>query len=511
MFVSAMCVLPYFSLLVTGLFAVKTVGVVTITCYNDSPMVLDCSDKIIHINTANYGRTDGASTCPHTHVSDTDCHSPTSLSVVQTYCEGRSFCSVPLEGATFGPDPCHGTYKYLEVDYECVTPIPDVVEVGCFNTNTDDDPIESLECRDDHLVSHHLERENHVEKCAQAAAARGWTTFSLLDGGACHSDADACQNQDNFGETTDCGETGTSTKHVVYEIIQREIVCQDEVLHLECDCGFIHIVSANFGRSDPYTCGGPVLTTDCSSASSFSIVHEACERKTSCDIHAIHTLFGDPCVGTFKYLDVEYYCNQIPGELEQPSSAITCYYDSPMELSCIDLSIHILSANYGRTDGASTCPHTHVSDTDCHSPTSLSVVQNYCEGRSFCSVPLQGATFGPDPCYGIYKYLEVDYECVAAVLPFTVITCYNDSPMQLDCFDKSIHIVSANYGRTDGASTCPHAAVSDTDCHSPTSLSVVQSACEGNNACSITLTGTTFGPDPCVGTYKYLEVEVECV
>ncbi|XP_077863043.1 L-rhamnose-binding lectin CSL3-like [Saccoglossus kowalevskii] len=291
--------------------------------------------------------------------------------------------------------------------------LTEVVKVGCFNTNTDDEPIESLECRDDYLVFHHLERELHVEKCAQAAAARGWTTFSLLDGGACHSDADACQNQDNFGETIDCGATGTSSKHTVYEIIQTELVCEHQTLHLECDCGFIHILSANYGRKDGVTCGGPIKTTNCSATTSYNIVYDVCDGEISCDVVAENGVFGDPCVGTFKYLEVKYHCNQISGELAT-STVIVCQNEGVLELNCFDKSIHIVSANYGRTEDDSTCSyhHTHVIDTNCYAANSLSIVQTYCEGVSTCGVLSATNVFGTDPCPSTHKYLEVEYVCV---------------------------------------------------------------------------------------------------
>nr|XP_006811340.1 PREDICTED: rhamnose-binding lectin-like [Saccoglossus kowalevskii] len=142
-------------------------------CEGDT-LNIDCGSDVIHVLAANYGRTDGT-TCPHSAMSNQACFATNSLSIVTTACEGISICSIAALNSIFG-DPCHGTYKYLEVDYECVTPVepvPEVVKVGCFNTNTDDEPIESLECRDDYLVSHHLERELHVEKCARQLQLEG--------------------------------------------------------------------------------------------------------------------------------------------------------------------------------------------------------------------------------------------------------------------------------------------------------------------------------------------------
>ncbi len=40
-----------------------------------------------------------------------------------------------------------------------------------------------------------------------------------------------------------------------------------------------------------------------------------------------------------------------------------------------------------------------------------SVFSNRCDGRNSCSTGVTNAWFGSDPCYGIYKYLEVTYKC----------------------------------------------------------------------------------------------------
>lgn len=41
-------------------------------------------------------------------------------------------------------------------------------------------------------------------------------------------------------------------------------------------------------------------------------------------------------------------------------------------------------------------------------------------------------------------------------------------------------------------------------------MAKVKELCEGNQTCAIVVDNTNLGPDPCAGTYKYLEVEYEC-
>ncbi|XP_072023702.1 adhesion G protein-coupled receptor L2-like isoform X3 [Amphiura filiformis] len=87
-------------------------------------MDLRCpTGKVIMIEWANFGRTD-TETCPgYGPVDDTNCRSEgTSYDIVSTICNNRFSCSVPVNIAVFGVDPCPDTFKFLEVDLRCETP-----------------------------------------------------------------------------------------------------------------------------------------------------------------------------------------------------------------------------------------------------------------------------------------------------------------------------------------------------------------------------------------------------
>jgi hypothetical protein len=57
------------------------------------------------------------------------CDAPSSAAVVAAACVGQSFCSIPVEVATFAPDPCGGVYKFLAVTLAgaCAPPPPGVL------------------------------------------------------------------------------------------------------------------------------------------------------------------------------------------------------------------------------------------------------------------------------------------------------------------------------------------------------------------------------------------------
>lgn len=84
-------------------------------------------------------------------------------------------------------------------------------------------------------------------------------------------------------------------------------------MNIKCDRGsVIDIIRANYGRKTRRTCNtdgsSPILTTNCASENSFEIVNAKCNNQRHCSIEATNGIFGDPCEGTFKYLDVEYQC-----------------------------------------------------------------------------------------------------------------------------------------------------------------------------------------------------------
>ena len=87
------------------------------TCENQS-LTITCTNMVIRINSANYGRTAGSEICSGP-IYTTNCYASNSLSIVQSRCQGLTSCTITASNSVFG-DPCVGTYKYLEVDYTCV-------------------------------------------------------------------------------------------------------------------------------------------------------------------------------------------------------------------------------------------------------------------------------------------------------------------------------------------------------------------------------------------------------
>ncbi|XP_073730925.1 L-rhamnose-binding lectin CSL3-like [Misgurnus anguillicaudatus] len=291
--------------------------------------------------------------------------------------------------------------------------------------------------------------------------------------------------------TTCEGDTARLTCGLTSEVI----TCESDTANLHCDQGRIKVLSANYGRTNSATCSGgkpayQISNVQCTQSSSLSVLTSQCDGQTNCSISASNSVFGDPCVGTYKYLDVSYIC--IPsGTIIQKQTSCE---GGTFSINCNKQFIKVLSANYGRTNKA-TCstrkPAAQISNVKCIQSSSLRVLATKCDGAHACSVSVSGTVFG-EPCGGTYKYLNVSYICQPN--------------------SHFINVSAANYGRTNNE-TCstgrPAGQISNDQCTQNLTLSVLTTQCNGKQDCSITATNTVFG-DPCVGTYKYLDVSYTC-
>ena len=89
-----------------------------------------------------------------------------------------------------------------------------------------------------------------------------------------------------------------------------KIVCEGKSATLKCPVRkTIKILEATYGRTDMTTCKHPsIKTTSCSSTKPLPIIRKICDGVNSCEVTSSNGLYGDPCVGTYKYLVVRYIC-----------------------------------------------------------------------------------------------------------------------------------------------------------------------------------------------------------
>ncbi|KAM8754198.1 L-rhamnose-binding lectin SML-like isoform 1-T3 [Acanthopagrus schlegelii] len=189
---------------------------------------------------------------------------------------------------------------------------------------------------------------------------------------------------------------------------------------------------------------------------------------------------------------------------------ITCDdHNNVHRLSCDGGVIHVQAALYGRTD-KETCsegrPPQQLHNIQCSQKGVLEVFKRNCDGKKVCELSTVLVRTS-DPCHGIYKYLDTTFLCIPAV--HTVACEHSLAFLQCD-EGQVIFVLGADYGRHD-SSTCsinrPADQLQNTHCSSPTAK--VAESCNGKSSCSVKASNSVFG-DPCVGTYKYLEVAYRC-
>ncbi|XP_034438507.1 adhesion G protein-coupled receptor L2 isoform X8 [Hippoglossus hippoglossus] len=95
------------------------------------PIDLRCpGSDVIMIESANYGRTDDKiCDADPFQMENVNCYLPDAYKIMSQRCNNRTQCIV-ITGSDVFPDPCPGTYKYLEVQYECVPYSPCPTRIG---------------------------------------------------------------------------------------------------------------------------------------------------------------------------------------------------------------------------------------------------------------------------------------------------------------------------------------------------------------------------------------------
>ncbi|KAM9350787.1 L-rhamnose-binding lectin SML-like [Symphorus nematophorus] len=92
----------------------------------------------------------------------------------------------------------------------------------------------------------------------------------------------------------------------------RIVACEHTWAKLQCGRGrYIFVIRANYGRHDRTTCAykrPPCQVQNVYCSRPTYIVAKRCNGKNHCAVKASNSVFGDPCWGTYKYLEVVYTC-----------------------------------------------------------------------------------------------------------------------------------------------------------------------------------------------------------
>ncbi|XP_032225088.2 uncharacterized protein LOC5500813 isoform X1 [Nematostella vectensis] len=87
-------------------------------------------------------------------------------------------------------------------------------------------------------------------------------------------------------------------------------LCENRQGTLRCPKGKVIVVAyANYGRTAKGVCRhNSIKTTCCYSRKSKILIRKACHGKNKCALNARNSVYGDPCYGTYKYIEVFYHC-----------------------------------------------------------------------------------------------------------------------------------------------------------------------------------------------------------
>ncbi|XP_071486573.1 zonadhesin-like [Diadema antillarum] len=292
-----------------------------------------------------------------------------------------------------------------------------------------------------------------------------------------------------------------------------------------CECRLGKVLSGRGQCVNPHECGctmshdqdrfyaspGMTITQygcqkycECSAGNTLECQDYRCSDQGTCGAGK-DLRYGCHCMS--GYSGNGHYCQKEVIEYPRMHAVVT--EGQVMKLDCGDYMLDILDVGYGSLELV--C---EGEDEVCDALSSRAMVLEMCQGYQKCAIPACDRLFG-DPCFTRRHYLSVYYTCRRhpAVkhprLPYRKVIC-QDHPVMLNCRGGYINVLTASYGRSAGREICAHDNIADQSCHEPTSRAVVMKLCQGHEKCEIWANARTF-PDPCPNTYKYLEVQYECL
>jgi len=88
--------------------------------------------------------------------------------------------------------------------------------------------------------------------------------------------------------------------------------CEGTVLDIQCEEGtVINLVRANYGRFSISICnekGNTAWSVNCMEPRTLRVINARCGSQPRCTVPVDSDIFGDPCPGTHKYVEVHYTC-----------------------------------------------------------------------------------------------------------------------------------------------------------------------------------------------------------
>lgn len=286
-----------------------------ISCGKDSIQHLQCGPGkgVLSILSAHYGGQDNhacnENRLANRQLSNTQCTLNGTTAMISQRCEGKTQCEVNMNTLR---DPCPGINKYLDTSYTCVQAKSMVVcEHNTMFIDCGQDVIKILSGnygRTDQTTCIAGRPKNQIVK-TDCFLPKAFTDIA----NRCDQQTQCSVGASNSVFSDPCYGTFKYLE-VSFTCLpaERSITCEHSVTTISCD-GVIRILNANYGRRDRHICsvGRPASqasNVNCNSPSAMATVLKMCDGKMTCDLHSNNAFFGEPCHGTYKYLDVSYTC-----------------------------------------------------------------------------------------------------------------------------------------------------------------------------------------------------------
>jgi len=272
-----------------GMRWVRIGGSICGTFPENSWLELSCQTGLIQsVSFASFGTPSGA--CG-SYSTNSSCDAKNSTAIVQKACVGKNACSLYVTNKLFG-DPCFNTYKHLSVQLVC-----------------DKEPEYFLE------VAIPVNVPSTIVEVSKLALSN----VTISSGTSVVWQSDTFFPLPGITSAIDTGNSvvfsvGSGTFQFMTTGIPGSLLCysaqETEDLAIECPNNqTISMVKfASYGTPSVDCSSDPVLGT-CHAGSSKYVVQQNCLNQSSCVVPVNNDLFGDPCYGTKKWINVRYICS----------------------------------------------------------------------------------------------------------------------------------------------------------------------------------------------------------
>ncbi|XP_062855318.1 rhamnose-binding lectin-like [Trichomycterus rosablanca] len=276
---------------------------------------LSCDSGVINTQSVLYGRKT-QNRCNVNRIAaelaNTNCSSIVT-STIAGRCNGLKVCEFKTDLLGLA-DPCPGTYKYVNTTYSCISARTNVICENSYGT---------LFCANGSIsVRTAMYGRITPKTCASGLASslvnNNNCSFNAHDKVVtqCNGKAQCTLFASNYNFTDVCSETRKylSVTYVCAANPPKTVLaCDGSNAILSCGTRTIKVLKANYGRTDSSTCSAglaaaQISNTNCYRTDSLTRVSTSCNGKSNCVVAATTVVFGDPCIGTNKYLNIEYTC-----------------------------------------------------------------------------------------------------------------------------------------------------------------------------------------------------------